>query len=349
MNQIIIDGRKIGPGHEPYIIAEISANHNGDLSKALDIMEAAAKAGADAIKIQTYTADTITLNHDSEQFKIQGGLWDGRTLYDLYEEAHTPWEWHEALFDHAKKLGVTLFSSPFDDTAVELLEKLDAPAYKIASFELIDIPLIRRVAQTGKPIIMSTGMANIEEISEAVEAARSNGCSQLALLHCISGYPTPVEQANVKTIPELISKFNVVTGLSDHTLSNATSIAAVALGANIIEKHFITSRSEEGPDSEFSIEPHELTALCKDSKDAWHALGTSGFELKSAESANLQFRRSLYITKAIKKGELLTKHNIRSIRPGFGLKPKHLDEVLGKKAKGDLTRGTALSWEMIDK
>ena len=348
MNKYIeIDGRRIGADYPPYIIAELSANHNGDINRAIQIIDAAKQAGADAVKLQTYTADTITIEHDSDEFKIHGGLWDGETLYSLYQKAHLPWEWHQPLFEHAKKLGITIFSSPFDFTAVDLLEQLDAPAYKIASFELVDLPLIRRVAQTGKPMIMSTGMATAEEIAEAVNTARSHGCQQLILLHCVSGYPAPAEQYNLRTIPDMAQRFNSITGLSDHTLDNATAIASVALGACVIEKHVTLDRSAGGPDDSFSLAPNELTRLCQDTRTAWSALGCATYERTEAEKGNVKFRRSLYVVKDIAVGEQLNADNIRSIRPGFGLSPRYYDEVLGRVAHRPLKKGTALSWDDI--
>jgi N-acetylneuraminate synthase len=280
MPQIEIAGRPIGPNHSPYVIAELSANHNGKLETALRIIEEAKKAGADAVKLQTYKPDTITLNCDSEDFKIRGGLWDGRMLYELYEEAHMPWDWHKPLFDHARQLGITIFSSPFDTTAIDLLEDLNAPAYKIASFEAVDLPLIKYAASTGKPMIISTGMADAEEIHEAIEAAREGGCKQLAVLHCVSGYPAPAEDYNLRTIPDMIERFGLVTGLSDHTLDNTTAITSVAMGACIIEKHFTLDRSGGGPDDSFSLEPAELAALCLSAKTAWQALGQVDYGLK---------------------------------------------------------------------
>ncbi|MGL4979541.1 MAG: pseudaminic acid synthase [Plesiomonas sp.] len=349
MNKYIeINGRRIGADYPPYIIAELSANHNGDINRAIQIMDAAKQAGADAIKLQTYTADTITIEHDSDEFKIHGGLWDGETLYSLYQKAYLPWEWHQPLFEHAKKLGITLFSSPFDFTAVDLLEQLEAPAYKIASFELVDLPLIRRVAQTGKPMIMSTGMANTEEIAEAVNTARSHGCQQLVLLHCVSGYPAPAEQYNLRTIPDIAQRFNSITGLSDHTLDNATAIASVALGACVIEKHVTLDRSAGGPDDSFSLEPNELIRLCQDTRTAWSALGSATYERTEAEKGNVKFRRSLYVVQDIAAGEELTAKNIRSIRPGFGLAPRYYDDVIGKKAVYDLLKGKALQKEDIN-
>lgn len=352
MNQMIkpfitIDGRKIGPDYPPYIIAELSANHNGDINRAFAIMAEAKKAGADAIKLQTYTADTITLECDSEEFQIQGGLWDGKNLYQLYQEAQMPWEWHQPLFEKAKELGITIFSSPFDFTAVDLLEGLNAPAYKIASFELVDLPLIKRVAQTGKPMIMSTGMANQEEIAEAIATAQANGCQELVVLHCVSGYPAPADQYNLRTIADMTASFNVLSGLSDHTIDNATAVAAVALGACVIEKHVTMDRNGGGADDSFSLEPHELAALCKDAKTAWAALGKVNYERTEAEKGNVKFRRSLYVVQDVKAGEKLTAENVRSIRPGFGLPPKYLEEVLGQTAKVDMSRGTPLSFELI--
>lgn len=345
---ISISGRKIGPDHPPYIIAELSANHNGDINRAFQIMEEAKKAGADAIKLQTYTHETITMDSDSEEFQIHGGLWDGQTLYDLYKGAHMPWEWHKPLFEKAKELDITIFSSPFDFTAVDLLEELDAPAYKIASFELVDLPLIKRVAQTGKPMIMSTGMANQDEIQEAIDAARNNGCKELIVLHCVSGYPAPAEQYNLKTIADISERFDVLSGLSDHTIDNATSVAAVVLGACLIEKHVTLDRNGGGADDSFSLEPHELAQLCKDSKTAWQAMGKINYERTEAEQGNVKFRRSLYVVKDIKEGEEFTADNVRSIRPGFGLAPKYYDDVIGKKASTNISKGTALISEYID-
>lgn len=347
-NYISIDGQKIGPDYPPYIIAELSANHNGDINRAFQIIEEAKKAGADAIKLQSYTHNTITMDCDSEDFQIHGGLWDGQTLYELYKGAHMPWEWHKPLFEKAKELGITIFSSPFDFTAVELLEDLDAPAYKIASFELVDLPLIARVAQTGKPVIMSTGMANELEIQEAVNTARENGCKELLVLHCISGYPAPAEQYNLRTIADISQQFNVLTGLSDHTIDNATAIASVALGACLIEKHVTMDRKGGGADDSFSLEPAELAQLCKDTKTAWLAIGKVNYERTEAEKGNVKFRRSLYVVKDIKVGEELTHENVKSIRPGFGIAPKHLNEVIGKKATKNLSKGTALKFVMVN-
>jgi len=334
--RITIDGRDIGDGCLPYIIAEMSANHNGSIDAALRIIEEAKRAGADAVKIQTYRPDTITLKSDRPDFQIHGGLWAGRTLYELYEWAHTPWEWHAQLFEHARKVGVTLFSSPFDRTAIDLLEDLHAPAYKIASFEAVDLPLIKYAASTGKPMIISTGMANAEEIAEAVDAARAGGCQELAVLHCVSGYPAPAEDYNLQTIPDMSARFGCVTGLSDHTLDNTTAIAGVALGAAIIEKHFTLDRGAKGPDDSFSLEPAELTALCRDSKTTWSALGHINYERKASEQGNVMFRRSLYFVKALKAGDTISKDAIRSVRPGFGAPPKLYDALIGKQVLTDV-------------
>lgn len=346
---ITIDGRKIGPSYPPYIIAELSANHNGDLNRAFQILEEAMKAGADAVKLQTYTHETITMDCDSEEFQIHGGLWDGQTLYELYRDAHMPWEWHKPLFDKAKALGITIFSSPFDFSAVDLLEELHAPAYKIASFELIDLPLIKRVAQTGKPMIMSTGMANEDEIAEAIKTARNNGCEEIVILHCVSGYPAPAEQYNLKTIADISQRFDVLSGLSDHTIDNATAVASVALGACLIEKHVTIDRNGGGADDSFSIEPPELAQLCKDAKTAWQAMGKVNYERTEAEKGNVKFRRSLYVVKDIGEGEVFTMENIRSIRPGFGMAPKFLESVIGKKASKFLEKGTALQAKFVSK
>lgn len=330
---ISIAGRRIAADEPPYIIAELSANHNGRLETALRIIEEAKKAGADAIKLQTYTADTITLNCDSEEFQIHGGLWDGKTLYQLYQEAHMPWDWHKPLFEHARTHDITIFSSPFDNTAVDLLEDLNAPAYKIASFEAVDLPLIKYVASTGKPMIISTGMADAEEIQEAIDAAREGGCKELAILHCVSGYPAPAEDYNLQTIPDMMRRFGLVTGLSDHTLDNTTAIASVVLGASIIEKHFTLDRNGGGPDDSFSLEPVELGALCRDSKTVWAALGKVDYGRKSSEQGNVMFRRSLYFVKDMRAGDKVTASSVRSVRPGFGLSPKYLNDVVGKQLR----------------
>lgn len=347
MKNINIAGRPIGPAYSPYVIAELSANHNGKLETALRIIDEAKKAGADAVKLQTYKPDTITLNYDSEDFKIKGGLWDGRTLYDLYTEAHMPWDWHQELFCHAREVGISIFSSPFDKTAVDLLEDLNSPAYKIASFEAVDLPLIKYTAATGKPMIISTGMADGEEISEAIEAAREGGCRELAILHCVSGYPAPSEDYNLRTIPDMIKRFGLVTGLSDHTLDNTTAIASVALGASIIEKHFTLDRSAGGPDDIFSLEPAEMNALCKGAKVAWASLGKIDYGRKSSEIGNVKFRRSLYFVRDMRAGEFVTHDSIRSVRPGFGLSPKYFDRVVGKLVNRDVSAGSPVSWDLL--
>ena len=342
--EITIAGRKIGAAHPPYIICELSANHNGSLERALKMIDAAAATGTDAIKIQTYTADTLTIASDRPDFRIKGGLWDGRTLHDLYKEAYTPYEWHPALFAQAKKAGVTLFSTPFDETAVDLLGSLDAPAYKIASFEAIDLPLIARVARQGKPMIISTGMANLGEMNDAISTARAHGTGEIALLHCTSSYPAPIEDASVRTVPHMAAAFGCVSGLSDHTPGSAVSVASVALGGAIIEKHFTLARADGGPDSAFSLEPDEFKRLVEDCKAAWMALGAVRYERVEAERGSVAFRRSLYVVKDVKAGEVLTKDNIRSIRPGYGLAPKHLPDLLGRLAGRDLERGKPLEW-----
>lgn len=346
--KIAISGRPIGVEYSPYVIAELSANHNGKLDTALKIIEEAKKAGADAVKLQTYTADTITLNCNTDEFQIHGGLWDGKTLYQLYQEAHMPWEWHKPLFEHARKLGITIFSSPFDYTAVDLLEDLNAPAYKIASFEAVDLPLIRYVAGTGKPMIISTGMADAEEIQEAIDAAHEGGCRELAILHCVSGYPAPAEDYNLRTILDMIARFGLVTGLSDHTLNNTTAIASVVMGAAIIEKHFTLDRRGGGPDDSFSLEPSELAALCRDSKTAWSALGKVDYGRKSSEQGNVKFRRSLYVSNNVKVGDIVSHENVKSVRPGFGIACKHMEQIIGRKFKMDCTLGTPMNWSLID-
>ena len=348
MSEIIIDGRKIGPEHPLYMVAELSANHNGKLQKALDTITKAKSCGADAVKLQTYTADTMTIDSDHEDFCIQGGLWDGYKLYDLYKEAETPFEWHKTMFDHARKIGITCFSTPFDETAVNLLEDLNVSAYKVASFEATDLPLIKYIASTRKPLIMSTGMANLEEIEEMVATAREAGCKDMVVLHCLSSYPAPIEQSNLLTIPDLSKRLGVQVGLSDHTVTNTASVVATSLGATLIEKHFILNRSDKGPDSEFSIEPSELELLCMDVKDAWTSLGVAGYERKPAEELNIKFRRSVYFVKDIKSGEIIQPEHIRRIRPGFGLMPKFEEQIIGKTVKQDIKRGTATSWELFN-
>ena len=338
--RINIAGRQIGTDFPPYVIAELSANHNGRMETALRLIEEAKKAGADAVKLQTYRPDTITLNCDSEDFRIHGGLWDGRTLYDLYQEAHMPWHWHAPLFEHARKIGITIFSSPFDTTAVDLLEDLNAPAYKIASFEAIDLPLLKYVARTGKPMIISTGMANAEEIQEAIDAAREGGCKELAILHCVSGYPAPAAEYSLRTILDMIRRFGLVTGLSDHTLENTTAITSVALGASILEKHFTLDRNGGGPDDSFSIEPRDLASLCQNVRTAWEALGKVDYFCKPSETGNIKFRRSLYFVQSLKAGDVITKDAVRSVRPGYGVAPKYLPDLIGKHATHDIERYT---------
>ncbi|OIO01417.1 MAG: pseudaminic acid synthase [Desulfovibrionaceae bacterium CG1_02_65_16] len=345
---VVISKRKIGPDAPPYVIAEMSANHNGSIEAALRIIEEAKKAGADALKMQTYTADTLTLDCADEDFVIHGGLWAGRTLHDLYKEAHTPWEWHKPLFEHARKVGITIFSTPFDSTAVDLLEDLNAPAYKIASFEAVDLALIRYVAATGKPMIISTGMADAEEILEAVDTARQAGCKELALLHCVSGYPAPAGEYNLRTIPDMAERFGVPVGLSDHTLSNATAIASVALGACVIEKHFTLDRSGGGPDDSFSVEPAQLASLCADVRTAWQALGAAGYHRRSSEKGNVQFRRSLYFVFDLPQGTVITPESVRSVRPGYGLAPKFLPEILGRKVCRDIAKNTPVTLECFE-
>lgn len=347
MTHITIDGRQIGEDFPPYIIAEMSANHNGSLDVALEIIAKAKVAGADAVKMQSYTPDTITLDSHAPEFTIKGGLWDGQRLYDLYKQAHTPWHWHKPIFDHAKKIGITIFSSAFDNTAVDLLEDLGTPAYKIASFEAVDLPLIRYAASTKKPMIISTGMADSEEIAEALAAARDGGCTELAVLHCVSGYPAPASDYNLRTIPDMVARHGLVTGLSDHTLDNTTAVASIVLGASIIEKHFTLDRNGGGPDDSFSLEPAELAALCRDTKTAWSALGKIDYGRKSSEQGNVMFRRSLYFVKPVKAGAKISAGDVRSVRPGYGLEPKHLDNIIGRTVVRDVTFGEAVRWDVL--
>lgn len=341
-----IHHRKIGLDQPPYIIAEMSANHNGSIENAFKIIEQAKICGADAVKIQTYTADTITLNSRAPEFMIGGGtLWDGQSLYDLYQKAHMPWDWHKPLFEFAREQGITIFSSPFDFSAVDLLERLNAPAYKIASFEVIDLPLIRYVAQTGKPMIISTGMANEDEIAEAIDAAKSAGCCECVVLHCVSGYPAPASDYNLRTLSDMAQRFGTLVGLSDHTLDNTTAVASVVLGACVIEKHFTLDRNGGGADDSFSLEPEDLRVLCQDTKTAWQALGRVNYGLKSSEQGNTKFRRSLYFVKDLQKGDVIDETCIRSVRPGFGIVPKYFDELIGKKLVRDVQENTRTSWE----
>ena len=345
--KIQINGRNIGVDFPPYIIAELSANHNGSLDTALKIIEQAKLCDADAIKLQTYKADTITLDSRNEEFMIRGGLWDGQSLYELYEKAHMPWEWNKPLFEYARQLDITMFSSPFDRTAVDLLEDLNAPAYKIASFEAIDLPLIKYVASTGKPMIISTGMADEVEIAEAIQAAYDGGCKELVVLHCVSGYPAPSEDYNLLTLQDISKRFNIPVGLSDHTLDNTTAIASVVLGACVIEKHFTLDRNGGGPDDSFSLEPEELKQLCTGAKTAWQALGKVDYGRKSSEQGNVQFRRSLYFVKDLKAGDVIDESCIRSVRPGFGLAPKFYDEILGKTVVQDVEKNTATRLDLF--
>ena len=348
MKPILINGRKIGVNYPPYIIAELSANHNGELIKALDTISEAKKRGADAIKLQTYSADTMTIDCNKEDFIIKDGLWNGYQLYQLYEEAQTPFTWHKEMFEYANQVGITCFSTPFDETAVDLLEDLNTPAYKVASFEATDLPLIKYIASTKKPMIVSTGMANLEEIEEMVSVVRDQGCEDLIILHCISSYPAPVEQSNLLTILDLQKRFGNQVGLSDHTTSNTASIVATTLGATVIEKHFILDRKDKGPDSSFSIMPEELEGLCKETNDAWLSLGQAGYERKKAEEGNVKFRRSVYFVKALEAGDLITADSIRRIRPGYGLPPKFEADIIGRKVKKSVTAGTATSWDLIE-
>jgi pseudaminic acid synthase len=345
--EIQIAGRPIGLAHSPYVICELSGNHNGSLDRALAMVDAAAATGCDAIKIQTYTADTITMDVDRPEFRIHGGLWDGRSLYELYQEAQTPYEWHGAIFARAAERGVTIFSSPFDESAVDLLDGLGAPAFKIASFEAIDLPLIKYAAAKGKPLIISTGMASLDEMITARETALSAGAAGVVMLHCVSSYPAALEDANVRTVADMVMRFDSPIGLSDHTHGTAASVAAIALGACVIEKHFTLARSDGGPDAAFSLEPAEFTTLVRDCKDAWTALGQAHYDLLGSERANRQFRRSLYVNADVRVGEVLSRANVRSIRPGNGLPPGDMDKVLGRKAARDLTRGEPLAWDML--
>jgi pseudaminic acid synthase len=345
---IEIGRRRIGSGSPVYCIAEVSANHNQDFAQAIRIIEAAKDAGADAIKLQTYTPDTMTITSGREEFRIRGGtLWDGRNLHDLYGEAYTPWEWQPRLKKAANDLGMDLFSTAFDASAVDFLEKMDVPAHKVASFELVDIALIRRMARTGKPLILSTGMASVEEIEEALQSAREAGATQIALLKCTSAYPAPAEEMNLRTIPEMAQRFGVPVGLSDHTMGIAAPVAAVALGACILEKHLTLSRATPGPDSGFSLEPLEFKAMVEAVRTAEKALGKVHFGLSNKEEASRIFRRSLFVVQDVKRGDTFTAANVRSIRPGYGLHTRHLDEVLGKRAMRDIERGTPLSWDLV--
>ncbi|AWM18745.1 pseudaminic acid synthase [Bacillus inaquosorum] len=349
MNEINIEGRKIGPHHPPFIIAEMSGNHNQSLERAFNIIEEAAKAGAHALKIQTYTADTMTLNMNTKDFKIEdeNSLWSGRTLYALYQQAYTPWEWHKPIFDKCRELGMIPLSTPFDESSVDFLEDLGVPIYKIASFENTDIPLIKKVAATGKPIIISTGMATVAEIDESIRAAKEAGCKEFILLKCTSTYPASPENTNISTIPHMKELFNCQVGLSDHTMGTGVAVASVALGATVIEKHFTLSRADGGVDSAFSLEPSELKELVVETGRAWQALGQITYGPTDEEKASLKFRRSIYVKKDIKAGEIFTKDNIKVVRPGYGLEPKFYDVIIGRTAKKHIAAGTPLRWDSI--
>ena len=344
---ITINNRKIGVGEPPYIIAEMSANHGGDIRNAFRIIEEAKKAGADALKMQTYTPQTITLKSDMPDFQITNGLWEGRSLYDLYEEAHTPWDWHGDLFSYAAEKDITIFSSPFDKTAVDLLERLGAPAYKIASFEIVDHALIAYAAQTKKPLLISTGMANYDEIGEAIAVAKDNGCQELVILHCVSSYPAKASEYNLRTLVDIGDKFDVLTGLSDHTIDNLTALASVAMGACLIEKHFTLDRTAGGPDDSFSLEPQDLKSLCHETKRAWEALGHVTYQRTRGEADNLKFRRSLYFVCDIKQGQEITSEMVRSVRPGYGMSPKYLSQVIGCTAQRDIQKHTPVTSDAI--
>jgi pseudaminic acid synthase len=350
MREIVINGRTIGTTAEPFIVAEMSGNHNQSLDRALAIVDAAAECGAHALKIQTYTAETMTLDLNEGEFRIDDphSLWQGRSLYDLYREAHTPWNWHKPIFERCREKGLIGFSTPFDETAVGFLESLDVPAYKIASFENTDLPLIKRVAATGKPMMISTGMASMEELQEAVAAAGAAGCEQIVLLKCTSAYPADPGDINLRTIPHLREQFNVEVGLSDHTLGLAMPLASIALGVSVIEKHFTLSRADGGVDAAFSLEPDELRALVEESRKAWRALGGVQYGATGAEKKSLQFRRSLYVACDVRKGDTFTVNNVRRVRPGSGLAPKYYERILGRKATRDIPRGTALTWDMVE-
>lgn len=349
IQNIKIGDKYIGPDHPPFIVAEMSGNHNQSLDRAIQIVEAAAKAGVHALKIQTYTADTMTLDINKNEFFIDDpdSLWKGNSLYKLYEQAYTPWEWHKPIFDRCKELDLIAFSSPFDDTAVDFLEKLNVPCYKIASFENTDLPLIRKVASTGKPVIISTGMATLSELSEAVHAAREAGCKDIVLLKCTSAYPASPENTNIRTIPHMREMFQCHVGLSDHTMGHGVTIASVALGATVIEKHFILNRADGGVDSTFSMQPVEMAQLVVESIHAWQSLGQVSYGPAEAEKKSIQFRRSLYVVQNLKAGDVITRENVRAIRPGFGLPTKYLDQLLGKTVKQDVKRGTALEWDIF--
>jgi len=337
----------IGLSHPTYIIAEMSANHNQDIDRAEALIRAAADAGADAIKLQTYTADTITIPCNNKHFTIEGTLWEGKTLHDLYQEAYMPWDWTPRLMTLANDLGMGCFSTPFDDTAVDFLEECGVPCYKIASFEIVDIPLLKTIASTGKPVIMSTGMASLAEIDEAVQTLKNNGCTQYALLKCTSAYPAPPEESNLRTIPHLAETFACPAGLSDHTMGSAVAIAAVSLGASIVEKHFTLSRADNGPDSSFSMEPNEFQQMVQDIRTAESAIGHINYELTKKQKESIAFRRSIFVVQEIQEGEPFTSENLRSIRPGNGLHTRYFESILGRKASCVISKGTPLDWGMI--
>lgn len=348
MNTITIGNRIVGAGHPVFIIAEMSANHGHDMDRAVKILEAAAESGADAVKLQTYSPDTMTLNAPQDHFRIKGTIWEGRQLHSLYQEAFMPWEWQPKLKKIADSLGVMLFSSPFDSTAVDFLENMNVPAYKLASFEIVDLPLIRKIALTGKPMIMSTGMANLDEIQEAVETFHEAGGRDLILLKCTSAYPAQPEDANLRTIPDLAERFSVPIGLSDHTLGSAVAVTSIALGACVVEKHFTLNREDGGPDASFSMEPTEFEAMVKDIRVAEKSLGSVTYEITEKQKASRAFRRSLFFVESIRKGEVISEAHVRSIRPSNGLHTRHLDEILGKKAVQDIERGTPCSWTLLE-
>lgn len=345
---ISINNRRIGENFPPYIVAEMSANHNGNINNAYKIIDMAKNSGADAIKLQTYSPETLTIDSNLPEFLIKDGLWSGQSLYELYKNAFMPWDWHQPLFEYAKNKNITIFSSPFDRTAVDLLEDLNSPAYKIASFELIDLPLIKYVAQTGKPMIMSTGMANDQEIEEAIQIARDGGCNDIAILYCVSAYPASPSDFNLRTIVDMRKRYGIVTGLSDHTVDNITAITSIGLGASIIEKHVTLDRNAGGSDDSFSLEEEGLNELCFSAKSAWNALGKVDYGVKSVERGNIKFRRSLYFVENIEKNQLITKEHVKSIRPGYGLHPREINKIIGKKVKESLVRGTAVKRSHID-
>ena len=343
-----IDGRQIGKGYKPYFVAEMSGNHNNDINRALKIIEIAKESGADAVKLQTYKASTITIDHNSDDFLVKEGLWKNRRLFELYEEASTPWEWHEKIFQRAQELGLDYFSSPFDNTSVDFLEKLNVPAYKVASFELLDLGLVEYIARQNKPLIISTGMASKIEIQDALKVCKRVNNYNIILLHCVSGYPTPLEEINLRMIPELEKEFKLPVGLSDHTIGTSVPTTAIGLGACVIEKHFTLARKDGGPDSAFSLEPREFSKLTSDCRNAWQSLGNGNFERSNSEKDNIKLRRSLYAIKDISKGDVFTNENIKSIRPGYGLRPKLYNIIIGKKSLISIKKGTALKLEHIE-